>query len=182
MVATTKLLTYEDLLETPDDGRRYEIIGGRLIATAWPLLKHQRVVGRLFDLLIDLEKAKLGVVFMAPTDVRLESHEIVVPDLVFITIPRLDILRPNLVDGAPDLIIEIRSPATAALDDGEKRELYARAGVAEYWRVDPDAETVLAARLVEGRYLPIPSESDTVRSVVAPQFVVDVAALFAGLR
>src|SRR5687767_11281295 len=56
MSTTTRLLTCEDLLDTPDDGRRYEIIGGELVVSASPLLKHQRLSIRLADLLYELEK------------------------------------------------------------------------------------------------------------------------------
>jgi Uma2 family endonuclease len=182
MVTTERLLTYEDLLNTPDDGRRHEIIGGRLVVTASPLTKHQRVSVRLAAQLFDLERAGLGVVFPAPTDVRLEPHEIFVPDMVFITTPRLDIVRASLIEGPPDLIVEVRSPTTAARDDGEKKAVYQRTGVQEYWRADPDLETVQALILVDGAFQPIPPVGNLIRSLVVPEFVVDVEALLAGLR
>ena len=54
------------------------------------------------------------------------------------------------VRGAPDLVVEILSPATAERDRGYKRVLYARHGVAEYWLIDPAAETVWIHRLRSG--------------------------------
>ena len=182
MSTTTRLLTYEDLLETPPDGRRYEIIGGQFVVSASPILKHQRVSGRLFDLLLDLERAGLGQVYAAPTDVRLFPHEIVVLDLVFITTARLGILTEALIDGAPDLVIEILSPSTSELDRGKKAALYAAAGVPEYWLVNPERRTILPQTLVDRAYEPIPMSEGVVRSVVLPQLVVDVAALFAGIE
>jgi Uma2 family endonuclease len=182
MVTTERLLTYEDLLATPDDGRRYEIIDGRMVVTGSPPTKHQRVVGRLAGLLFDQERAGLGEAYMGPIDVRLEPHQIVVPDVVFVTIPRLGILREALIEGPPDLIVEVRSPATAAIDDGPKQAVYERAGVQEYWRADPDLDTVEALTLVNGVYQPIEPDGTLIRSLVVPQFVVDVSALFAGLR
>lgn len=53
MIATLPPLTYDDLLEMPDDGRRYEIIDGELIVTPASTIGHQRVVGRLYHLLDD---------------------------------------------------------------------------------------------------------------------------------
>ena len=179
---TTRPLTYQDLLRTPNDGRRYEIIGGQLVVSASPLLKHQKLSKRLADLLYDLEKAGLGEMYEAPTDVRLFPHEIVVPDLVFVTTARLGILTEALIDGAPDLVIEILSPSTSELDRGKKAALYAAAGVPEYWLVDPERRTILPQTLVAGAYEPIPISEGAVRSVVLPQLVVDVAALFAGIE
>lgn len=177
----TRLLTYEDLRATPDDGRRYEIVAGRLVVSASPILKHQKVSLRLTDLLYDLEKAGLGELFEAPTDVELAPHEIVVPDLVFVLAHRRHILGREKIEGVPDLIVEIRSPSTAAMDEGEKRELYARSGVPEYWLVDPEGETVRAFSWDDGAYVPISAEGGEIRSRVLPGFAVDAVALFAGL-
>jgi Uma2 family endonuclease len=182
MATTTRLLTYADLDETPDDGRRYEIIGGRLVVTASPILKHQKLSLRLTDLLYELEKAGLGEVFEAPTDVELGPNDIVVPDLVFVTAARLGILGRQKIEGAPDILIEILSPSTSGRDEGEKRDLYARSGVREYWLVDPEQNTVRALTLVDGAYEPIPPSGNIVRSIAVPEFRVDVDALFAGLR
>ena len=184
MATTTHLLTYEDLLRTPDDGQRYEIIAGKLFVLPSPLLKHQKVSGHLFGQLFNLEKAGLGEVFYAPTDVKLSEHDWVVPDLLFIRRERVDVLCADrrFVDGPPDLIIEILSPSTRSRDLGDKEALYAAAGVQEYWWVDGDREDVRASELVNGRYVPIPVEDGRIRSRVVPAFVVDVAALFAGLR
>ncbi len=178
----TRPLTYADLCETPDDGRRYEILGGRLVVSASPILKHQRVSGRLFDQLLDLERAGLGTVFSAPTDVELAAHEIVVPDLVFVLAQRRHILGRQKIEGAPDLIIEILSPSTRSVDEREKRDLYARSGVPEYWLVDPEGETIRVFSLAAGSYSPIPAEGAVVRSRVLPAFEVDGMALFADLR
>jgi len=182
MSTTTRSLTYDDLLTTPADGQRYEILGGELIVSPSPVTKHQRLSVRLLDLLFDLEKAGLGVVFSAPTDVQLSSHDIVVPDLVFVRQARRHIIDPNLIYGSPDLIIENLSPSTRTIDQERKLALYAAAGVPEYWMLDPETETILPLTLVAGRYEPIPVVGGIVRSVVVPEFVVDLAALFAGIE
>ncbi len=125
MSTATRLLTYEDLLNTPNDGRRYEIIGGELVVSASPLLKHQRLSMRLAVPLHELEQRGLGQMFEAPVDVRIAPHEIVVPDLVFVTTARLHILTEALIDGTPDLVIEILSLSTSRIDLGAKAALYA---------------------------------------------------------
>ena len=182
MSTTTRAPSYADLLETPDDGRRYEIVGGRLVVSASPRLKHQKLSLRLTDLLYELEKAGLGELFEAPTDVELGPNDVVVPDLVFVTAARLGILGRQKIEGAPDILIEILSPSTSDRDQGEKRDLYARSGVAEYWMMDAERDGVRALALVGGADEPIPHNGGVVQSLVVPEFRVDVAALFAGLR
>ena len=64
----------------------------------------------------------------------------------------------------PGLIIEVASPNTWRADAGDKRDLYARLGVGEYWRHDPTGEhffpTLVGERLVNGRYEPIELSND----------------------
>ena len=74
--------TVEDLTNTPDDGRRYEVIGGELVVSPAPSTKHQRVSIRLSRIFVDyLERSGSGEVFAAPIDVFLGKHDIVQPDL-----------------------------------------------------------------------------------------------------
>ena len=87
-----------------------------------------------------------------------------------------------MIEGAPDILIEMLSPSTRGRDLGTKRNLYAASGVPEYWLVDPERDAVRALTLVGGRYQPIPQVDNLIRSLVVPPFVVDVEALFAGLR
>ena len=73
----------------------------------------------------------------------LSDTDVVQPDLLFVSREHEHLLSSGEhVRGAPDLVVEILSPATADRDRGYKRELYGRCGVTEYWLVDPMAETV----------------------------------------
>ena len=73
----------------------------------------------------------------------LSDTDVVQPDLLFVSREREHLLSGGEnVRGAPDLVIEILSPATADRDRGYKHALYGRHGVMEYWLVDPAAETV----------------------------------------
>ncbi len=140
MSIATRLLTYEDLCQTPDDFNRYEIIGGELIVAPSPISKHQRVSSRLQrwfgNFVTDRD---LGEIIAAPCDVKLDQHDIVQPDLLFIARERLHIIGDKYIDGAPDLLVEVLSPTTRRRDRTRKADLYARAGVREYWLADPDA-------------------------------------------
>ena len=73
----------------------------------------------------------------------LSDTDVVQPDLLFVSREREHLLSGGEnVRGAPDLVVEILSAATAGRDRGYKRALYGRHGVVEYWLVDPTAETV----------------------------------------
>lgn len=182
MSLTTQSLTYDDLVKMPDDGNRYEIIGGVLHVTPAPTPRHQRIVlglgGRLDSFAMD---RGLGTVYPAPLDVRLSPSHVVQPDLVFVRRERRGIVREQFIDGAPDLVVEILAPSTSARDRGEKARLYALFGVLEYWLVDPDARTVTALALQQGIYQALPEEHGVVRSAVLDGFEIDSAAVFATL-
>jgi Uma2 family endonuclease len=84
-----------------------------------------------------------GELLFAPIGVRFPAtQEGVQPDILFVSNERRGIVAPDELKGAPDLIVEILSPSTAARDRDLKRRLYQRQGVAEYWIVDPDANAV----------------------------------------
>lgn len=173
-------LTYDDLLATPEDGQRYEIIGGELFVSASPAIRHQRSNRVLLRDVDDFVVAgDLGEVFYPPVDVRLSPHNFVVPDLVFVSKARAHIVREGLIDGAPDLIVEIISLSSTRRDRVTKPALYAMAGVREYWIVDPESRTVDVFRLQDGRYERIPVLNGVARSEVLAGFEIEVARLFA---
>ncbi|HID52133.1 MAG TPA: Uma2 family endonuclease [Anaerolineae bacterium] len=136
--------TYEDYRRLPDDRFRYEIIGGNLYMSPAPRTKHQLA---LFELAMALnnfaQEQKAGQVLIAPIDVILPDLATPVqPDIMFIAQDRLEIVREQFIEGAPDLIVEVLSPGNARHDRYTKFRLYLEAGVKEYWIADPDACTV----------------------------------------
>jgi len=143
--------TYEDYRTAPPD-RRYELLDGDLIMVPAPNLKHQRVQRHLGQRLSQfIEERDLGEFFFAPCDVVLSDTDVVQPDLLFVSGEREHLLSGGEnVRGAPDLVVEILSPATADRARGYKRALYGRHGVTEYWLVDPTAETVSIHRRQAG--------------------------------
>ena len=131
-------LTYQDLRRLPDDGLRHEILDGVHFVSAAPFPPHQRISGRLhLRMGAFVEQYSLGEVFYAPVDVLLSKHDIVEPDLFFIASGREAIVAATQVKGTPDLVVEILSRSTRSRDLGIKRDIYERAGVQEYWLLDP---------------------------------------------
>ena len=145
----TARITWQDVLIAPEDGNRYEAIGGELHVTPPPSFEHQWISHRLAVALDRLLVAPgYGVVVAAPVGVEFpDSEEGVQPDLVFVSNDRAEIIRRGWLRGAPDLVVEILSPSTAGRDRSVKRDLYLRHAVAEYWIVDRDARTVEVWRL-----------------------------------
>ncbi len=145
-------ITWEDVLQMPEDGNRYEAIGGVLHVTPAPSLRHQWIS---FNLGVALARALVdaghGFVFDAPIGVEFPpTAEGVQPDLIFVSKARRDVMVKEGISGAPDLVIEILSPSTAARDRTLKKDLYERQGVAVYWLVDPEDESVEVWRFDTG--------------------------------
>jgi len=144
-MAQTKLagtLTYEDISSLPDDGRRYEIIEGELYEMPSPGSAHPFVIAALIRLLIPLVENLGGRWCTAPVDVFIPGATPVQPDILVILPGGPVQVVPRGIEGAPDLLIEVLSPSNRGHDLLTKRSLYARAGVREYWLVDPDARTI----------------------------------------
>ena len=140
---TTAPTTWEDVLRMPDDGNRYEFIGGRLYVTAACATRHQRISSRLLHALMAILEPAHGEVFFAQLLVEFPgTGDRVQPDLFFVSNERRGIIGEKQVTGAPDLVVEILSPSTAHRDRGIKLDLYARRGVREYWIVDPVEDVV----------------------------------------
>lgn len=138
-----------------DDDQRYEVLRGKLIMVPAPGTPHQRIITRLGTLLDSHITAEgLGECFHAPFDVYLSEDTVVQPDFTFVAVDRVEeVLKPHGVVGAPDLVVEVLSPSTASRDRGEKRSVYAEAGVRWLLIIDPDNQTVEVFHLSEdGRY------------------------------
>ena len=146
-------LTYEDYLQFPEDGRRHEIIDGDHYVTAAPSFYHQWILTRLIvQLYRTICEPGRGYLAPAPIDTVLSEADVVQPDIV-VALGRDDaVIRRECIEGVPDLVVEILSPSTAYRDRGLKLDLYQKAGVSEYWIVDPERKVVQQYVLTDGVY------------------------------
>jgi len=139
---------------------------------------HQECVGNiLVPLVFYGNKRRRGAVYGARIDVILPGLATPVePDILFIVKERLHIVKEKFILGAPDFIAEVISPITWRRDRHKKFEIYAKAGVREYWIVNPPARTIELFFLRENRYELIGKYGvgETVRSEVLPGFEVKV--------
>lgn len=146
--------TYEDYSLLPNDGWRYEVIKGVLYMAPAPNTNHQHAIGQIeYELFHHVKRNDLGRVYLSPIDVILPGlASPVQPDILFIAKERLPIITKQTIDGAPDLVIEVLSPATLIHDRRIKYKLYEEAGVKEYWIVDVDQSMIEVFALTNGIY------------------------------
>lgn len=181
---STRRLTYRDFVRFPDDGRRHELIDGKHCVTPSPSFRHQRLVMRLARAFWDyLDLHPAGEMFCVPVDCVMSPFDIVVPDLLLIDNDQTDIVTKKNLRGAPALIAEINSPSTKSRDRRQKRELYARAGVREYWIIDPDANTVTVFRRTpEGEFPMVATlhatTADSLTTPMLPGFALELPHYF----
>lgn len=133
--------TEADYLEL-DSGKLVEFSNGCVEVLDTPTKEHQRIVRFLFGLLSEfVSAADLGEVFFAPLPVRLWPDKFREPDLVFVRHDRGD--YRSYPEGA-DLVVEVVSEGEAnrRRDLEIKPDEYCRAGIREYWIVDPQTSTI----------------------------------------
>jgi Uma2 family endonuclease len=174
-------MTFVDWLQLPHDGRLYELIDGELLVSPSPSILHQRVSRELeFQILQYLRTSGRGEVLDAPVGVRL-GDDVLEPDLVIVLSEHADRIGAQVIEGAPDVVVEILSPGTAKRDLGVKRTVYEAAGVPEYWIVDAESAAVEVLVLERGAYvrLGLFRRGDTLRSRVLPDLTVLLAPVFA---
>jgi Uma2 family endonuclease len=150
-------VSFEEYIEWLDEDTRAEWVDGKIILMPSPAsIEHQNACGFLYRILSTyVEERELGQVIYAPYVMKMAAitrgRE---PDLLFIQRDRLELLTRNYLDGPADLAIEIVSPDSKRRDRKEKFAEYARAGVPEYWLIDPDQQTAEFYHLSEaGKYL-----------------------------
>lgn len=143
----------EDYFALPDTNRYVELSEGKLLVPPHPTYSHQVAVEELYTRLRTFVRERdLGEVHIAPLPVRLWPGKIREPDIFFIAKEHAERIGEQ-VCGVPDLVVEVTSSSTLKADRMEKFHEYARAGVQEYWLVDPQMRTIEVYTLQQGAYL-----------------------------
>jgi Uma2 family endonuclease len=165
-----------------DTSRLVELSDGCLEVLPMPTTSHQLLVAYLYGLLLGFaSRGNLGTVLFAPLRVRLRSGTFREPDVVFMAATHADRIGEDYWDGA-DLVMEVvRADNEDRRRDLEtKRREYARAGIPEYWIVDPQEEQITVLRLAGKRYVvhgAFPAGTNA-SSALLPGFTVDVTEAF----
>ncbi|MFC5590117.1 Uma2 family endonuclease [Sporosarcina soli] len=149
--------------------------------TPAPSTAHQHVVGELFFALRTHFLGDRCSVFVSPYDVQIDEtneYTIVQPDISVFCNP--DQIGEKRAKGAPDLIIEVLSPATALKDRNQKFNLYERTGVGEYWLVDPLNRTIEVYGLADDKYRKrqVFGHEDTLSSFTFSELAIELNGVF----
>jgi len=180
MLRTKVKFTYEDYEQLHQD-KRYELMEGEFSMVPSPGWSHQTVSKKLFRILDDyITSRKLGEICYAPLDVVLSDEDVIQPDILFISKERSHIITEKNIQGAPDLVIEILSPATVGRDKGLKRKLYAKYGVKEYWIVDLENKRVEVMTLGEKGFetTQVYQAGDSLNSTLLKEFSLKLEEIF----
>lgn len=173
-------ITVADYRALPDDGKRYELIEGDLDVTPAPGTRHQRVAGRVFVALDAYAERVGGEALITPIDVVIDEHTCLQPDVIYVAPGNAEIVGEELVEGPPDLVVEVLSPSTRRKDVLVKSRLYARFGVPACWIFDPDLDRLEAFVLEAGTYrLALQASTpDVVEPPGAPGLQLDLKRVF----
>ncbi|WP_017586657.1 Uma2 family endonuclease [Nocardiopsis ganjiahuensis] len=144
-------LTVDDLRRTPDDGRRYELVDGRLDVSPAPVFLHSRVETRLSIHLGNLAPVECEIITGPGININADRTHHRIPDLVVISTE--DAESPYLTK-PPLLAVEVVSPESVLRDHHTKKHEYAAFGIPSYWVItpDPDEPSIIEMRLKDGEY------------------------------
>jgi Uma2 family endonuclease len=166
--------------EPPEDGCRYELLDGELLVTPAPKLRHQAVVGELYERLQQYARQYgLGRAIVAPLDVIVAEDTVLEPDVLLVS--NRSPARREEDPTVPELLlaVEVLSPSSRDNDLRRKRLRLQQAGLVSYWVADPDARTITtwSAQAPDGQ---VHGETLRWRPVDGiPPLVIEVPVLFA---
>ena len=187
--ATKKKISFEDYLLMPEVNHPYEIIDGEFMPSPAPIPAHQRMSANIFIRLKEhVEANDLGVVFYAPIDIILQRHPLRTrqPDVLFIHKDKLSgtgfdaIEELQILEIAPDLVIEVLSSSDTEKVLSGKLSDYQRIGVNECWLISREARSVEILQLTkeQSQSLGHFGLGETIRSQVLPDFRLSVDTIF----
>lgn len=183
---SNKKYTYANYLTWPED-ERWEIIDGVPYMQSAPSWQHQSISRELMLQFGGYLRNKGCQVFAAPFDLRLpetdENDEdvtnVIQPDIVVIC--DTSRLKGTGYNGTPSLLIEISSPSTSKMDRLYKFNKYEKAGVAEYWIVEPEGKIISVFMLQNNKRYGRPevySEENQIKVSVFPELIIDLKPVF----
>jgi Uma2 family endonuclease len=140
--------TIQDLLNTPRDGRKYELVDGEILVSPAGM-RHSEVATRILGLIFEfLEKNPLGKVYSADVGIAFPNGNVRSPDVTYVSLEKLPGGRSPDTFGEviPDLAVEVLSPSDSLRELGKKIGEFLENGVPVVWLVDPARETVTVYR------------------------------------
>lgn len=170
-------------LPEPDDKLKLELDDGTLYIMPRPRIAHQRTQGRLyarFDTYIEAfdeppTEVHQDVVVAFPS----ELPRLFIPDLAVILRGNDAVVSERMIEGAPDIVVEILS-SDRNRDLVRKRQVYAEAGIPEYWIFDERNEVATLFELRDGEYVErtVLTADDTLSTPLLPGLDILLAGIF----
>lgn len=152
--------TMMEVFQRLPEGTSAQLINNQIYMSPSPSDRHQKVSIRISAQLFNyVAENNLGEVRVAPFDIFLNRKNAYQPDIIFVANENLDKLKEKGLFGAPDLVIEILSPATWRFDKEDKKDEYERSGVKEYWMIDPVDGSTEGFFLEGNEFVPLPAET-----------------------
>lgn len=158
-----------------------EIINGEEIMSPSSFLNHQKILSNLnLEISIFLKQKKNGKIYFAPLDVIFEENvNRLQPDLIYLKNENTAILN-DWIRGVPDMVAEVVSKGSFEKDTIEKKAIYEKYGVKEFWLVFPDYETIEVYTLENGKYK-LFSAAETqgiIKSLIFEGLEIDIKNIF----
>lgn len=180
--ATRTSWTYAQMREVLPPESRFEIHNYQLVdMSPAPSTKHQIILANLYDIFSDYTKLnQVAKTFFSPIDVVFSVGEVCQPDLVVVGNQQLNIIQENAIEGVPLLLVEVVSRGSVVRDYSEKKEIYERYGVPEYWIVDPRNETIMVYSLenISYKLSSFAEEAGQVVSTIFQGFSISIQDIF----
>lgn len=180
-IRNPKLLTYDDYAKlTPPDSNNYELRNGHIVFISTPTASHQIISMNLSAQLgIYIKRHQFGKLLAAPIDTIFSPHDTLQPDLLFVSREREHIIK-KVVDGVPDLVVEIKSPGNSSAEMSYKKYVYESTGVKEYWYILPEKQTLTQYENIDGELvrLQVLTINDVLKSFVIEGFELALKDIF----
>jgi len=142
-----------EVWESLPEGTLCQLINNKLIMSPTPKDIHQVILNKINIAFSKfLERSNVGEIRIAPYDVHFSKQNILQPDILFIKNENLNKVQEKGIVGSPDIIIEILSPSSFHIDLDEKKSVYERYGVQEYFQVEPNSKSVTSFFLKNAEY------------------------------
>ncbi len=159
--------TILEVWESLPQGTLCQLINDKLFMSPAPIDLHQVILNKInIEVSIYLRENDIGEVRIAPYDVHFSKENILQPDILFIKKENLNKIKSRGLFSAPDVVIEILSPATSHLDFGEKKSVYEKYRVQEYFIVDPNSKSVTSFLLKNKEYQEQKTKKGIIKSVI----------------
>jgi Uma2 family endonuclease len=180
-IRNPKLLTYDDYAKlTPPDSGNYELHNGKIVFMPTPSATHQAISMNLSGHIWQyIRPRQLGRILTAPMDTIFSPNDTLQPDLLFVSKEREHIIK-KVVDGVPDLVVEIKSPGNSPAEMSYKKYVYESTGVKEYWYILPEKQTITQYENIDDELvrLQVLTINDVLKSFVIEGFEISLKDIF----